>query len=144
MKILVTGANGFLGRVVCNNLFLQGYQPIACVRQVQQQAYFKERGISCYQGSWEDPLFGERVLNHVEVILHLAGGGKANRPSSFHDNNVKPTQTLLKLLKSYKTSVKRFIYVSSLAAVGPSTLHAPKKNDSELHFPKAPVDCTIV
>lgn len=132
MKVLVTGANGFIGKVLCIKLVKHGYKPIAFIRHRQYEQYFIERGITCYCGSLLDQQDLIKALAHVEVVIHLAGGGKAHQPSSFYDNNVLPTQSLLKAIKQGHHQLKRFIFISSLAAAGPSKFKQPKTNESSL------------
>ena len=75
----------------------------------------------------------EKALQHVQGVIHAAGGGKAHTPESFFQNNVLPTQHLISALTNHH--VEKFILVSSLAAVGPSPANEPRQN----HSPQKPL-----
>ena len=130
MNVLVTGANGFLGRHICEALRSQGHVPLAFVRRAQSAQPLQQAGFDCRVGAFNDTPSLQAALKNVTAIVHAAGGGKASRPASFFENNVTPTEQLLQA--AAQSGVERFIFISSLAASGPSPDGAPKLNDSPL------------
>tara|TARA_B100000683_G_scaffold75048_1_gene73933 strand:- start:1305 stop:2279 length:975 start_codon:yes stop_codon:yes gene_type:complete len=130
MNVLVTGANGFLGRHICEALRSQGHVPLAFVRRAASAQQLQKAGIDCRVGAFDDALSLQTSLKDISAIVHSAGGGKASRPASFFENNVTPTEQLLQAAS--QSDVKRFILISSLAAAGPSPDGTPKLNTSPL------------
>ena len=68
MKILVTGANGYLGRGIVKHILNNGYEVVATDKKIDKVDKRAE-GISCDLFEVEDPytFFGE-----PDVLLHLA------------------------------------------------------------------------
>lgn len=130
MNVLVTGANGFLGRHICEALRSQGHVPLAFVRRAQSAQPLQQAGFDCRVGAFDEPPSLQAALKSVTAIVHAAGGGKASRPDSFFENNVTPTEQLLQA--AAQSGVERFILISSLAAAGPSPDGTPKLNDAPL------------
>jgi len=108
MRVLVTGANGFLGRQILAELKSQGYTPLAFVRGAKQ---LQDNGFECVVGTLDSPSDLYNALENVPAIIHAAGGGKASEPQSFLKNNVITTQQLLEAAK--QSGVKRFVLISS-------------------------------
>jgi len=128
MRVLVTGANGFLGRYLLKELKSQGHHALAFVRSQQSAESLKGFDCEVITGSLESLEDIKKGLQNIKAIIHAAGGGKAENPDSFFKNNVLPTQCLLKGIEHSK--VEKFILVSSLAAIGPSPANAPRQNHS--------------
>ena len=59
------------------------------------------------------------AIGDAEYIFHIAGVTKAKKQSEFHLGNVLATRNLLEAATG-SSNLKKFCYVSSLAAVGPS------------------------
>ncbi len=65
-----------------------------------------------------------KCLEDVEYIIHIAGITKAKYKSEFFIGNVKATQHLLHAASQLK-QLKKFCFISSLTAVGPSATGIP-------------------
>ena len=128
MRVLVTGANGFLGRQILAELKSQGYTSLAFVRGAQIAKQLQDNGFECVVGTLDSPSDLYNALENVPAIIHAAGGGKASEPQSFLKNNVITTQQLLESAK--QSGVKRFVLISSLAAAGLSSDGQPKGNET--------------
>ena len=130
MRVLVTGANGFLGRHILKELQSQGHTPLAFVRSEQSAHQMQQQGFDAHMGRLDHAQELIDIFKDIDAVIHAAGGGKAVRPESFFENNVDPTQHLFNALS--QSTVKRCLLISSLAAAGPSPRHSPKKNDALL------------
>lgn len=95
MRVLVTGANGFLGRQILAELKSQGYTPLAFVRGAQSAKQLQDNGFECVVGTLDSPSDLYNALENAPAIIHAAGGGKASEPQSFLKNNGITTQQLL-------------------------------------------------
>lgn len=124
---LVTGASGFLGGYVVEELVSKGANVIAIVRdQVPKSRLFFEKidqNITIVRGDIEDYFFVRRVLNEYEIssVFHLAAQTIvpiANRfPIATFDSNVKGTWNLLEACRDAEL-VKEVIVASSDKAYG--------------------------
>jgi nucleoside-diphosphate-sugar epimerase len=59
------------------------------------------------------------AIRDAEYIFHIAGVTKAKKQSQYHQGNVLATRNLLEAATG-NSNLKKFCYVSSLTAVGPS------------------------
>lgn len=126
MKVLVTGGSGFLGSHICEQLANQGYVVRALVRRSSNRKFLETiSSLELAEGSVEDAAAVEEAVKGVDAIVHSAGLVKAKNKDEFHATNVLGTRNLLAAAKKHTPNLKRFVFVSSLAAVGPSHDGAP-------------------
>jgi len=114
MKILVTGATGFVGRYLVNDLSKTD-EVIACVREKSNLLP------SSVQQIVGNNFFDIALPKDTDVIVHLAGiaHNKNNSVDEFKKINVDGTLELAR--KALQTNVKRFIFMSSIGVNGNST-----------------------
>jgi nucleoside-diphosphate-sugar epimerase len=121
MKVLVTGASGFLGSHVAEQLSKSGHAVRALVRKSSKVDFLKGLdGVELAYGAVEDAAAVTEAVKGVDAIVHSAGLVKARSPEEFHATNVEGTRNLLEAATKNAKGLKRFVFVSSLAAVGPS------------------------
>lgn len=118
MKVMVTGANGFLGSWLTRRLTNEGHEVSILVRSNSDLSEIEDlRPRVCY-GDVTDPT---TLLTHFagqEAIFHLAGVvayRKADRPL-MERVNVDGTHYVTQVCREYK--IPRLVYVSSVVAVG--------------------------
>jgi nucleoside-diphosphate-sugar epimerase len=107
MKILVTGAAGFLGRSVIAMLALRGRDFRAVVRRLPVDAGWPENVGICICDLAVDDL--SSALADVEIVLHLAG----HTAVAGTDVTALATERLCAAVRG--TAVRHFVHVSSLA-----------------------------
>jgi len=73
------------------------------------------------QGDLRNPEGLEKAVMDADVIFHVAGVVSALSREDFFAANAEGTKNLLLAVKKSGRKLHRFIYVSSLAAAGPST-----------------------
>ncbi|APS00537.1 NAD-dependent epimerase/dehydratase family protein [Pajaroellobacter abortibovis] len=121
MKIFVTGGSGFLGSHVVEQLIERGYQVRALVRATSNSSHLTSLPqVELVEGGLGQVDQLANALRGVDGVIHCAGLVKARNEVEFFDVNVKGTQNLLSLAARHAPSLKRFVLVSSLEAVGPS------------------------
>ena len=130
-KILVTGAAGFIGHKICNELLKKNYQVIG----VDDLSSGKKENIAKGIKFYNLDLSRKKNLNKIpkcNYIFHLAGQSSGDK--SFDDpykDLEKNTATTLNLIDfSIKKKCKKIIYASSMSVYGESK----KKNVSENDF----------
>lgn len=120
MKILITGASGFIGSHLAELLVEQGHEVRAMVRRHSNTRFITHLPIQLVHGSLTDPSSLPAVVDGVEVIYHLAGLNVARNREEFFRANPEGTRNLLAAAERHAPSLQRFAYLSSLTAVGPS------------------------
>jgi nucleoside-diphosphate-sugar epimerase len=130
MKALVTGATGFIGSHLCEELIRRGYDVACLSRKTSKNTWIENLDLTFVKG---DCTVRESLLDipdDFDYIFHLAGLTKSCSPHDFFSVNARGTENLVKSVAERNPSVKRFIYVSSLAAVGPSKNGTPLREDA--------------
>lgn len=112
MRVLVTGASGFLGRAVVEQLLAAGHE----VRTLQRRPS-GVAGAEDVLGSVTDAATAERAVAGVDGIVHLAAKvSLAGDRTEFRAVNVEGTRTMLDAAE--RAGAERFVQVSS-----PSVAH---------------------
>jgi len=131
MRVLVTGASGFLGSHVAEGLKKRGDDVRVLVRKTSNKKFLDTLGVEYAYGAIEDVTAVEEAVKGVEAIVHSAGIVKARTPSEYEATNVTGTKNLLAAAKKHCPGLTRFVHVSSLEASGPSSDGAPIALDQE-------------
>lgn len=121
MKALVTGARGFIGSFLVEKLLQEGWE-VSCLLRHKPGArdWLPEDKIQRIAGDLTQPQTLLPAVAGVDVIFHLAGATKAPDAEGYLQANAKGTKHLLEAVKQANPDLRRFIFVSSLAAAGPS------------------------
>lgn len=119
MKALVTGATGFIGSHLAAELIKRGYRITCLVRKTSNMRWIEGIDAKIVYGDCEDESSLRGLPGDFEYIFHVAGLTKAKKREDFFCANVKGTENLLKAVVAKGTGLKRFLYLSSLAAAGP-------------------------
>jgi nucleoside-diphosphate-sugar epimerase len=130
MKVLVTGASGFLGGHVVERLTARGDQVRALVRKTSNRAHLEHLpNVELFEGSVEQVDRVREAVDGVDAIVHSAGLIKARSTDEFFAINVGGTSNLVEAARG--RGLRRFVFVSSLEACGPSADGRPVSPDQE-------------
>ncbi|HSX91148.1 MAG TPA: NAD-dependent epimerase/dehydratase family protein [Pseudomonas sp.] len=112
MKILVTGASGFIGGRFARFALEQGLSVRVNGRRAEGVAHLVKRGAEFVQGDLADPELVQRLCAGVEAVVHCAGAvGVWGRYQSFYQANVTVTENVVEAC--LKQKVRRLIHLSS-------------------------------
>ncbi len=136
MRVLVTGATGFIGAALAERLAARGDEVRALVRATSRTAALERLGAELARGDVCDPSTLTAAVDGCDVVVHLAGAVKALRPSEFFRANGEGTRHVANACAN-AARPPRLVYVSSLAAAGPSPEGRPRREDDPLE----PVSC---
>jgi nucleoside-diphosphate-sugar epimerase len=132
MKVLITGGSGFLGSHVAEQLGKKGHSVRALVRKSSNTKFLSSLPhVELAYGTVEDKDSVAKAAEGVDAIVHGAGLVKALTAADFAATNVEGTRNLLEVALDRRASIKRFVFVSSLAAHGPSVDGLPIAQDRE-------------
>jgi len=128
MRILVTGATGFIGKALVKKLSESSSHDIIClVRNPHKAESLKPLGVKLIYADITEKGSLNKILDYeVDVIFHCAGCVKNKNPDLLHKVNVLGTENICELAKGLKA--KRFIYISSVAVVSGNP-QVPLKED---------------
>ncbi len=124
MKTLVTGATGFIGRHVCRHLTRQGLHVRVLVRPSTPARRMERLGeVEVVTGDVTVPRTLNGALDEIDAVVHLAGVTAAARASTYRRVNAEGTRALVRACAA--SGVGRIVFLSSLAAQGPSSPGRP-------------------
>ena len=115
LKVLVTGANGFVGRALLNRL--TNYECVAFVRDLDRASDLARDNCRLAQGDVTDLASLERAVQGVDVIIHLAAwASDTGARHIVQATNVGGTANAIRA--GQVAGVRRFIHMSSCAVYG--------------------------
>ncbi|NQV84230.1 MAG: SDR family oxidoreductase [Rhodospirillales bacterium] len=139
MRILVTGATGFVGRALVPALISAGYEVTAVVRRTPAPPFVG--GVTVHAiadigpaTDWTEALRGIDAVVHLAGRAHVMNEGTADAEDKYNHINAVGTERLARAAAD--VGVKRFILMSTVKVMGEETQGAPF---SELDTP-APED----
>ncbi len=118
MKILVTGASGFLGGHLVETLANKGYKIIAMVRETSNIELIKDLVFEFRYADLSEPETIVEAVKGVDVIIHLAAYYTFHGSSKLYEKiNVEGTRYLAEA--ALKNKIQHFIYCSTTEVIGP-------------------------
>ncbi len=132
MKVLLTGANGFVGSHVLDSLRARGITTAVLLRPAGNRGFIAAHlsDLEVRTGSVGDPQSLSAAMRDITHVVHCAGCTRALHVSEFHDVNHLGTRHLVEAVNRQKGRIQRLVHISSLAAGGPATPDKPaREND---------------
>lgn len=112
MKIIITGATGFIGRNLTEGLHDEGFQIVATGRSLEVGDELRKKGIQFQQADIRDSTQLTQAFSSADCVIHCAARtGDWGRYKEFYETNVVGTQNIVEACKSH--AVKRIIFIST-------------------------------
>lgn len=127
-RVLVTGPNGFIGINLVKTLIGNGADVTALVRATSNTSALERLRVRIVQGDLADVDSLAAAVAGQDVIYHLAAAARAVRLSTFAKVNLDGFRNLM-LAAIAAGNEPKLVFVSSLAAVGPSGQHPHREGD---------------
>ncbi|KVA06167.1 NAD-dependent epimerase/dehydratase family protein [Burkholderia ubonensis] len=139
--ILVTGANGFVGRAVSRALLRRGEQAVGVVRRAQGMSDLGREWIHDrpdfvdIDRAWPRGLQCNAVI-HLAARVHVMHDDAAAPLDAYRETNVQGTLRVARAARAAGAS--RFVYVSSIKAVAESSSGRPPLSEHDAPVPQDP------
>ena len=120
MKILITGASGFIGSFIVEEALNRGFETWAAVRKSSSREWLQDERIHFIELnlSSKEQLVEQLQGKDFDYVVHAAGVTKCLNKADFHRINTEGTKNLADALLETGMPLKRFVFVSSLSIFG--------------------------
>lgn len=129
MRVLITGGTGFIGYHLIREILDKEWQ-IRCL--VRKSSIIPEEFIGKVEfitGDITDKTSLKGIVDNIDIVIHMAGLIKASNFKSFKKVNTEGTINLINAIPPETQSAIKFIFISSMAACGPSRNREPLSED---------------
>lgn len=134
MKVLLTGASGFVGSHILDALRARDITVTLLLRPSSGRELIAHHlpGVEVRNGSITDPASLPAALEGISHVIHCAGATKASRKQDFYEINQIGTRNVVTAANAKATPLKRLLQISSLAVTGPATAAKPARETDPL------------
>ena len=124
MRILVTGANGFIGRAVCADLVRRGHEVVAAVRRADSaRGIVSARAVAVGDigptTDWRQALAGVEAVVHAAAKAHAAARMSESEIAELFAVNAEGTRRLAEAAAA--AGARRFVFLSTVKVHGETT-----------------------
>lgn len=131
LKSLVTGGSGFIGSHLAETLVKRGHEVRALIRSTSSTRWLRDLKIGLVYGDTRDKDSLREAVRDVDYVFHLGGVISAPDRRTYFDVNTQGTRNLLEACFEENPGLRKFVFVSSISAVGPSPCGAVLDEDAE-------------
>lgn len=132
-KIVLTGANGFLGSHLVDRLLQEDVDIHCIIRKSSNIKWLEGKPITIHRCGLNDIEQISAVLTDVDYIFHLAGTVAALTYDDYIYGNVTLTDNILKAALNHQSTIKNIVVTSSLAVGGSTTEDKPITEEGGFH-----------
>ncbi len=120
MKVLVTGANGFVGSHLVDALLQKGYEVKCLVRKTSDLKWIDREKVKLVYGDITQKKSLFTAVEEVGYVYHTAALVRAVNWRKYYWVNQYGTRNLIQVCAQINPGLKKFVYFSSQAAGGPA------------------------
>jgi nucleoside-diphosphate-sugar epimerase len=135
-KVLVTGANGFVGRAIVNKLRLENIPFRGAVRDLKKNGDFIQAPSLTGEADWRPLLIGFDVVVHAAARVHVMNEASRDPLAEYRQANVDGTLNLAR--QAAAAGIRRFIFISSIKVNGEQTAPAKPFTENDAPSPQDP------
>ena len=138
MKILITGASGFIGSFIVEEALKRGFETWAAVRKSSSREFLQDERIKFIELnlSSKEQLVAQLRGKDFDYVVHAAGVTKCLNKQDFYRINTEGTKHLVDALIELQMPLKRFIFISSLSIFGAIKEQQPYEEIKETDTPQ--------
>ncbi|MDH3246222.1 MAG: SDR family oxidoreductase [Saprospiraceae bacterium] len=144
MRILVTGATGYIGQALCHQLMQTDHRIHVLCRSKEKAKSLTHPNVQIFFGQIQDPVSVSEAMRDCESVFHLAAHAKMwdIDVSNFYKVNVQATDTLMQI--ALQMNVRRVVYTSTGGTMepykiqsGPVTENQPRYQEPDTDYVKS-------
>jgi dihydroflavonol-4-reductase len=130
VKVLVTGATGFVGAAVTRKLLAAGYAVRTMTRTDSDRQNLVNLDVELAVGDLQDPATLVKAVRGVQILFHVAADYRLWVPDqkAMYETNVEGTRRLMRA--AMDAGVERIVYTSSVATLGIPPDRQPGREDT--------------
>ena len=138
MKILITGASGFIGSFIVEEALRRGFETWAAVRKSSSREWLKDKRINFIELnlSSKAQLVEQLKGKAFDYVVHAAGVTKCLNKADFRRINTEGTKNLVDALIETGMPLTRLVFVSSLSVFGAIREQQPYEEIRENDVPQ--------
>lgn len=125
-RVLITGASGFIGGHLVAKALDKGWEVYAGMRSTSSRQALSDPRIGFIHVDFDKPELLRNELTKfanerggIDYVIHNAGVTKPKDPAEFARGNAEFARLFAEVLLETQPALEKFIYMSSLAALGP-------------------------
>ena len=117
-KILITGANGFIGSKLCAHFIREGYEVLGMVRKTSDLFYIRDLPVKLIHVDLQEPETIE-IPSDIGYVVHSASVvSDTARDEECREGIFESTRNLIAAIRSSRPDLKRFVYISTALSLG--------------------------
>lgn len=143
MKILLTGANGYIGKRLLQELYQQGHSIVCCVRNKRRidVSYYDKERVQVIELDFENDQTDKIQINNIDAAYYLIHS-MVNSIGKFADTEARSAKNFVRHLKN--SGIKQIIYLSGISNSERLSEHLSSRRNVEEILRNSNIPITIL